>query len=114
MQANISFEENNYAWDQPGVGQNLVYMTIEGVVFFLLVLLTEVSPPYILDFIKKALGSLSCPESIGKFENKCGKASEGQQAGTHIYSLIQLVGVTPLMGLITINRREIVTARSLT
>ncbi|PIK50489.1 ATP-binding cassette transporter subfamily A [Apostichopus japonicus] len=41
MQANISFEENNYAWDQPGVGQNLVYMTIEGVVFFLLVLLTE-------------------------------------------------------------------------
>ncbi|KAJ8041808.1 ATP-binding cassette sub-family A member 1 [Holothuria leucospilota] len=38
---NITYEANNYAWNQPGIGQNLLYLALEGIVFFVLVLCSE-------------------------------------------------------------------------
>ncbi|KAK3753339.1 hypothetical protein QZH41_015277 [Actinostola sp. cb2023] len=42
---NVKFSENPLAWDMPGVGQEAMFMFVEGVVLFILTILIQV-PPY--------------------------------------------------------------------
>lgn len=41
-QENVSYTENALDWDRPGIGQNALYMFLEGLIFFILILLIEV------------------------------------------------------------------------
>ena len=50
MSATIRYVENPLSTDRPGIGVNLIYMAIEGVVFFALTLLLEVWNNFIASY----------------------------------------------------------------
>ena len=40
--ANVTYFENNLAWELPGIGRYAMYLGLEGIVYFLLTVLIEV------------------------------------------------------------------------
>ena len=56
--ANVTYFEDNLAWELPGIGRYAMYLGIEGVVYFLLTVLIEVGHNlYILTSINNLCNS---------------------------------------------------------